>query len=284
MGVTLKHSSSGMGTQQLNTGLDNRFQGRAEASGKHLHISSARKHCRAAPCLENKQRPRTWNQTDESERSGSTELLKDTVLVAVLGVLLHLLQVLLVTLQAPGVVFERWCSVAAAVLQPVMQPFGLLQRLQLHVVLQLVGTERHKRFCLLKTDQWKAVPLITSCGYQPNVHPNYFTLQEFWHRCEQILSCIVTKLCWDIVFSLTSCPCLFESCCNVRCPQAVRTPSFWASYSSAHSPLRGLCFLDLLLGHCSGGRRSGKGFLRHRPRSWPTPHLTGARRKALEYL
>lgn len=70
---------------------------------------------------------------------------KDTVLVAVLGVLLHPLQVLLVTLEAPGVVFEMWDGVAVTVLQDVMQPLGLLQPLQLLVVLQLVGAGRHKR-------------------------------------------------------------------------------------------------------------------------------------------
>lgn len=57
-----------------------------------------------------------------------------------LGVLLHLLQVLLLTLEAPGVVFELRHSVTVTALQPVVEHFGLPQPLQLHILLQLVST------------------------------------------------------------------------------------------------------------------------------------------------
>lgn len=66
---------------------------------------------------------------------------KDTVLVAVFSILLHPLQVLLVTLEAPRVVFELWDSVTVAVLQSVVAHLGLLQPLKLHVLLQLLNTE-----------------------------------------------------------------------------------------------------------------------------------------------
>lgn len=70
---------------------------------------------------------------------------KDTVLVAVLGVLLHLLQVLLLTLEAPGVVLELRRGVAVAALQPVVEHLRLPQPLQLHVLLQLLEAGRQAR-------------------------------------------------------------------------------------------------------------------------------------------
>lgn len=66
-------------------------------------------------------------------------------MVAVLGVLLHPLQVLLVTLEAPGVVCELRDGVAVAALQTVVEHLGLLQPLQLHVLRELEATGHHKR-------------------------------------------------------------------------------------------------------------------------------------------
>lgn len=65
---------------------------------------------------------------------------KDTVLVAVLGVVLHLLQVLLLTPEAPGVVLELWQRVAVTALQSVVDHLRLPQPLQLHVLLRRVKT------------------------------------------------------------------------------------------------------------------------------------------------
>lgn len=56
--------------------------------------------------------------------------LKDTVLVTVFCVLLHPLQVLLVALEAPGVVLELWAG-SIAPLQAVVEHLGLLEPLQL---------------------------------------------------------------------------------------------------------------------------------------------------------
>lgn len=58
------------------------------------------------------------------------------------GILLHLLQMLLLTLEAPGVVLELRHGVTVAKLQPVVQHLSLPQPLQLHVPLQLVETGR----------------------------------------------------------------------------------------------------------------------------------------------
>lgn len=55
-----------------------------------------------------------------------------------LGVLLHLLQVLLLTLETPGVVFEHGVTVAA--FQSVVEHLSLPQPFQLHILLQLVKT------------------------------------------------------------------------------------------------------------------------------------------------
>ena len=63
-----------------------------------------------------------------------------------LGVVLHPLQLLLVTLEAPGVVPELH-RVAVAQLQRVVEHVCLLQPLHLHVLLELVAvvgiTEKH---------------------------------------------------------------------------------------------------------------------------------------------
>jgi len=69
-------------------------------------------------------------------------VLKDTVLVPLLGVLLHALQVLLVTLEAPGIVLRD--SAALAALQPVVEHLRLLQPLQLHL-LGVPGGQRTSR-------------------------------------------------------------------------------------------------------------------------------------------
>lgn len=65
---------------------------------------------------------------------------KDTVLVAVLCVLLHPLQVLLVTLQAPGVPFDLRGSVAVTVLQSMVKALHMLDLLHILVFLQLLDT------------------------------------------------------------------------------------------------------------------------------------------------
>lgn len=62
-----------------------------------------------------------------------------------LGVLLHLLQVLLLTLEAPGVVLELRHAVTVAALQPVVEHLRLPQPLQLHVLLQLQEAGRQRK-------------------------------------------------------------------------------------------------------------------------------------------
>ena len=47
--------------------------------------------------------------------------MKDTVLISVLRILFHPLQVLLVTLEAPGIVFDLRDSVTVTVLQSVVK-------------------------------------------------------------------------------------------------------------------------------------------------------------------
>lgn len=60
-------------------------------------------------------------------------------MVALLGVLLHPLQLLLVTLEAPGVVLELWGCVTVAALQAIVEHLGLLH--SLHVLRLLMDTE-----------------------------------------------------------------------------------------------------------------------------------------------
>ena len=81
------------------------------------------------------QRLLAWNQRRNFRKRSSFQSVKDTVLVAVLCILLHPLEVLLVTLDAPGVVCELRDSVTVTVLQSVVEHFSLLQPVQLHVVL-----------------------------------------------------------------------------------------------------------------------------------------------------
>lgn len=69
--------------------------------------------------------------------------LEDTVLVAVLRVLLHPLQVLLVALEAPGVVLQLRCS-SVTPLQAVIEHLSLLEPLQFILSLQTVESEREK--------------------------------------------------------------------------------------------------------------------------------------------
>ncbi len=74
---------------------------------------------------------------------------KDTALVAVLGILLHLLQVVLLPPKAPGVVFELRYGVTVTALQSVAEHLGLSQPLQPHIILQLVNTgpQREREPC-----------------------------------------------------------------------------------------------------------------------------------------
>lgn len=72
---------------------------------------------------------------------------KDTVLVAMLGVLLHLLQVLLLTPEAPRVVLELRQRVAVAALQSVVDHLRLSQPLQLHVLLLHLKTGTFQATC-----------------------------------------------------------------------------------------------------------------------------------------
>lgn len=80
------------------------------------------------------------------ETSGGQRLqwCKDTVLVAVLCVLLHPLQVLLVTFQTPGVVFELRHSVA--LLQTQVQDVCLL--VLLHLITVITANRRSGRVSL----------------------------------------------------------------------------------------------------------------------------------------
>lgn len=62
-------------------------------------------------------------------------------MVAVLCVVLHPLQVLLVTLQAPGVVFDLRGGIAVTALQSVVEALRLLHPLYVQVFLQLLSAE-----------------------------------------------------------------------------------------------------------------------------------------------
>ena len=73
-----------------------------------------------------------------SSHTHTRRQLKDTVLVALLSVVLHGLQVLLVTLEAPGVVLGEGAALAA--LQPVVEHLRLLQPLQLHLLRPTLDT------------------------------------------------------------------------------------------------------------------------------------------------
>lgn len=86
----------------------------------------------------------TEPQTKSSVESTESHWLlrwKDTVLVAVLCVLLHPLQVLLVTFQTPGVVFELRHSVA--LLQAQVQDLCLL--VLLHLIAVITANRRRRR-------------------------------------------------------------------------------------------------------------------------------------------
>lgn len=84
--------------------------------------------------------PQTKSSTVSTEGHW-LQLWKDTVLVAVLCVLLHPLQVLLVTFQTPGVVFELRHSVA--LFQAQVQDLGLL--VLLHLIAVITANRRRSR-------------------------------------------------------------------------------------------------------------------------------------------
>lgn len=80
----------------------------------------------------------------------TTQQLEDTVLVAVLGVLFHPLQVLLMALEAPGVVLQlRRSSVTP--LQAVVEHLSLLEPLQLLLTLQTEHGGERERDLQIKT-------------------------------------------------------------------------------------------------------------------------------------
>lgn len=113
-----------------------------------------------------------------------------------LGVLLHLLEVLLLTPEAPGVVLELGQRVAVAALQPVVDHLRLPQPLQLHVLLLRVEAATFSRGGKNKGDapggsktgvkQAAGLPLTTVC-LTDEEKKNYSHLppsqkQSFQHR------------------------------------------------------------------------------------------------------
>ena len=85
-----------------------------------------------------------YNNIQElSPLTGAVHSWKDTVLVTVLCILLHPLQMLLVTFKTPGVVFDLWHNIA--LLQAEVENLRLLLLLHLVTIITAKVTTREKR-------------------------------------------------------------------------------------------------------------------------------------------